>query len=44
MVLLLVGVLVAALLTWILPAGAYERVADPASGRELVVPCTYHRI
>ncbi len=44
MVLLLVGVFAAALLTWILPAGEYERVADASSGRELVVPGTYHRI
>lgn len=43
MVLLLAGVLVAALLTWVLPAGEYERVADASSGRDLVVPGTYHR-
>ena len=41
LVLLLAGVAVAALLTWILPAGAYERVLDAASGREVVVPGTY---
>jgi len=44
MVLLLAGVLVAALLTWVLPAGEYQRVANPSSGREVVVPGTYHRI
>lgn len=41
LVILLGGVAVAALLTWILPAGAYERIADEATGRALVVPGTY---
>jgi uncharacterized ion transporter superfamily protein YfcC len=44
MALLLGGVVVAALLTWALPAGEYERQVDAASGRELVVPGTWHRI
>ena len=44
MVLLLCGVLIAALLTWMLPAGAYERRIDPDSSRELVVPGTYNRV
>jgi uncharacterized ion transporter superfamily protein YfcC len=44
MVLLVVGVLVAAMLTWVLPAGEYERVTDAATGRELVVPGTWHRV
>ena len=43
-VLLLGGVAIAAALTWILPAGAYQRRTDPASGRNLVVPGTYARI
>lgn len=43
MVLLLAGVLVAALLTWVLPAGAYQRRLDPVSGRERVVAGTYER-
>lgn len=34
-------VLVAALATWILPAGSFERAVDPTSGAELVVPGTY---
>ena len=42
-VLLLGGVAVAAALTWILPAGTYERRPDPATGRNLVVPGTYAR-
>ena len=44
MVLLLGGVLVAALLTWVLPAGAYERQIDPVSSRERVVAGTYDRV
>lgn len=41
MVLLLSGVAVAAALTWILPAGSYQRVHDAASGLNLVVPGTF---
>jgi uncharacterized ion transporter superfamily protein YfcC len=44
LVLLLAGVGVAALLTWILPAGAYDRRTDAASGRELVVAGTYQLV
>lgn len=40
-VLLLGGVVVAAVLTWVLPAGEYQRVADPANGRAVVVPGTF---
>lgn len=40
-VLLLGGVLVAALLTWWLPAGSYERVLNAESGASVVVPGTY---
>lgn len=43
-ILLLSGVVIAAALTWILPAGAYQRRADVATGRNLVVPGTYARI
>jgi uncharacterized ion transporter superfamily protein YfcC len=34
-------VLLAAALTWILPAGKYQRREDPVTGRNLVVPGTY---
>ena len=34
-------ILLAAALTWILPAGKYERRDDPVTGRSLVVPGTY---
>ena len=35
------AVAVATALTWVLPAGQYERRDDPATGRRLVVPGTY---
>lgn len=42
---LLVGcVLLAAALTWLLPAGKFERREDPATGRSVVVPGTYSRV
>jgi uncharacterized ion transporter superfamily protein YfcC len=42
---LLVGcVLVAAALTWILPAGEYERQFDAVSGRDVVVAGTFHAV
>jgi uncharacterized ion transporter superfamily protein YfcC len=44
LVLLLGGVMVAAALTWMLPSGEYERRADPATGRDVVVAGTYHAI
>ncbi len=42
--LLLGGVAIAALLTWVLPAGIYDRVPDAALGRDVVVPGSYHTI
>lgn len=44
LVLLLGGVAAAALLTWLLPPGEYERVVDAATGRSLVVPGTYRGV
>ena len=42
---LLVGfVVAAAVLTWVVPAGEYERRDDPATGRQVVVPGTYHAV
>jgi uncharacterized ion transporter superfamily protein YfcC len=42
---LLVGcILVAAALTWIVPAGQYDRRDDPATGRKVVVEGTYHPV
>ncbi|HUR20212.1 MAG TPA: hypothetical protein VMZ90_05340 [Vicinamibacterales bacterium] len=43
-VLLLAAVLVAIAMTWVVPAGQYERRADAASGRDLVVPGSYARV
>jgi uncharacterized ion transporter superfamily protein YfcC len=34
----------AAALTWVLPAGTYERHRDDATGRDVVVAGTYHRV
>ena len=42
--LLLGCTLLAAALTWVLPAGEYERRDDPATGRRVVVAGTYHRV
>jgi uncharacterized ion transporter superfamily protein YfcC len=42
---LLVGcVVLAAILTWVLPAGTYQRRDDPATGRSVVVPGTFTRV
>ncbi|MEP7000862.1 MAG: YfcC family protein [bacterium] len=43
-VLLLCGVVIAALLTWILPAGAYQRRHDAATDRDVVVAGTYANV
>jgi len=43
-VLLLAGVGVAVALTWLIPAGSYQRQIDAASGREVVIPGTYARV
>ncbi|HEX4346318.1 MAG TPA: hypothetical protein VHZ73_02035, partial [Vicinamibacterales bacterium] len=44
LVLLGIAVFLAAGLTWVLPAGAFERQNDPVTGRTIVVPGTYHRV
>ena len=44
LVLLVLCVVVAATLTWVLPAGEYERRQDPVAAREVVVAGTYHRV
>ena len=43
-ILLVAGVAVCAVLTWILPAGEYDRRDDPGTGRRVVVADTYHRL
>lgn len=44
LILLLLCVAVAAILTWVVPAGQYDRVDDPATGRKVVVAGTYHEV
>lgn len=44
LVLLVGGIFLAALLTWLLPAGAYERQHDPVTGKDVVVAGTYHAV
>src|SRR3954465_344473 len=44
LVLLFAGVLLAAALTWVLPAGEYQRAKDPATGRDVVVAGTYQTV
>jgi uncharacterized ion transporter superfamily protein YfcC len=44
LILLLGAVGVAAALTWILPAGEYERRDDASTGRSVVVAGTYHAV
>jgi len=43
-VLLLGAIAVAAALTWLLPAGEYERRDDPTTGRRVAVAGTYHLV
>ena len=44
LVLLTACIILAAALSWIVPAGQFERRADPATGRQVVVAGTYHRV
>lgn len=44
LVLLTGCVILAAALSYVLPAGQYQRQEDPATGREVVVAGTYHRV
>lgn len=40
-VLLVAGIVLAGVLTWLIPAGAYQRVFDPETGRTIAVAGTY---
>jgi uncharacterized ion transporter superfamily protein YfcC len=42
--LILACIVVAAVLTWVLPAGEFERRDDAATGRSVVVPGSYHAV
>lgn len=44
LVLLTACILIAAALSWVVPAGQFERRADPVTGRQVVVAGTYHRV
>jgi uncharacterized ion transporter superfamily protein YfcC len=44
LLLLLVGVAIAAGLTWVVPAGAFDRRVDPATGRTVAVAGTFHPV
>ena len=44
LVLMLGGIAVAAALTWILPAGEFDRRDDPATGRRVAVAGSYHLV
>lgn len=44
LVLLVACILLAAGLSWVLPAGEFERRDDPVTGRRVVVANTYHQI
>jgi uncharacterized ion transporter superfamily protein YfcC len=44
LVLLLGGVAIAVVLTWTIPAGAYQRHTDSVTKREVVTPGTYARV
>lgn len=42
LVILLFVLAIAAICTWIVPAGAYDRVLDEASGRMIIDPASFH--
>ena len=44
MLILVIIVLASAIASYVVPAGLYDRVADPATGRMLVNPDTFHYI
>lgn len=43
-VILLIIIILATICTWIVPAGAYDRVEDPASGKMIIDPDSFHYI
>src|SRR5262245_20619109 len=44
LVLLVGGIILAAILTYLLPPGEYDRREDPVTGRKVVVPGTFHAV
>lgn len=43
-VILLVIIVLATICTWLVPAGAYDRVLDEATGKEIIDPASFHYI
>ena len=43
-VIILTLIIVCMVLTWIVPSGSYERVQDPASGKTVVDPASFHYV
>lgn len=43
-VLIFIIIVICAIMTWIIPAGQFDTALDEATGRELTVPGSYHRI
>lgn len=44
LVLLVIGIAIAALATWVIPAGEYDRAVDAATGRTIAVAGTYKQV
>lgn len=44
LIIIFVLICVAAVMTWVIPAGEYVRMEDPATGRMIVDPASYHQI
>lgn len=44
LVIMFILILIAAALTWVIPAGEYERQEDPTTGNVMVVPGSYHLV
>ncbi|MCI5698063.1 MAG: AbgT family transporter [Clostridiales bacterium] len=45
-ILIILGIIIviATIMTWIVPAGSYDRYLDEASGKELIDPKSFHRV
>lgn len=44
LIILIACILVAGILTWVIPAGQYKRTRDNPAGREMVIPGSYGRV
>ena len=43
-VILIILVLICAIMTWLIPAGAYDRVEDAVTGKMVVDPNSFHLV